>query len=134
MNNGDFLSYATVQIQSHGFAIQTGTTHSFRAEIEDFEGGKCLITLLNTKGISISGMEIDKLIWDTRLSQDGVYLMVYKFGKTDEEVLAILQPQILDIMKKRKRMYDALSENAAEMCSVLSSSSSSSIPRVHICK
>ena len=120
MKNGDFYSYATVSVQSHGFMIQAGHDHHFRIEVNTIFN-RPFVELKNTRGIAVIPEQINKLIWDTRLQQDGCYLMVYKSGKTCEEVLEMINPQLVQIITNRKKDYETLASNSQKMIDALKS-------------
>ena len=131
LKNSDLYSYATIQIQSHGFMVRTNEEFMYEIDIDSI----CGMTLrvhagpMNPKNPMIKPEDVDRMIWDERSKGGNSFIMVYRSGKTKEEVLKLLHPQLKDHLAKRKAMYELLAKNAQSMLDVLDSN----IIDQHIC-
>ena len=119
IKEGDLYSYATLNVQSHGYTVKTNEEFYYEVELNNFPDVHMTLRVhagnYNPDNISIKPENIDRLIWDPR-SYDGCSLvMVYRSGKTKEQVMNMIKPQLLNHMDIRYKGYLTLVNNAGLM-------------------
>ena len=130
MQNHDMYSYAIITIDTHGFDIKAHTKYSFRAREK--------LGMENYFELNLFGPddpqnpwfcmdEVDKVVRDRRNIH--TYLMFYKSGKSEQDVLELIYPQVLTLLRQYVVLYRVLADNAHEMAIAVEQKQVS-----HICK
>jgi len=120
VQDDDKLSYASISIQSHGFDIRMNAHAFFPAEVSSMG-----IELKHTGGerhqpIMIDLNEMEMMVFDNRDDvRQNSFVIVFKYGKTEEEILNLIHPQLKMWMGRFKKMYEMLLKNTDEMLAVL---------------
>lgn len=120
IKDGDLFCYATIYVGTHGFMIRPNETFHREVELSEMFG----VELKNTHSskspnVSCDVDKVEKMIRDDRSKDASSFIMVYRAGKTAEEVVAMIQPQLKEHMLRLKKVYEALVKNTAEMIQVL---------------
>lgn len=120
VQNGDKLSYATITIGSHGFDIRMNPLAHFEAELSSV-GVELLRINAQNNNIIIAPDEMEKMIFDPRAKGGSLqsFVVVFRSGKTEEEILNLIHPQLKMWVARYKAMYENLLANASEMLEVL---------------
>ena len=113
----ELCSYATVVIQSHGFMIRTNEEFAYPVDVDKFLGVTVQVHAgpMNPKNVLIKESELNKLVFDQRERDANHFVMVYRAGRTKEQVLDMIQPQLLAVMHKRERAMREVVDNAHMM-------------------
>jgi len=110
IKNGDEVSYAIITINSHGYLVRHGHQYKFIASVT-----RDKIRFSPATDVIINHDDLNTMIRDPR-SKDGTsYIMVYPAGKTEAEVNKILQPQMVEWLKRHRNVYEILTKNMEEM-------------------
>ena len=121
IKDGDLYSYATIYVESHGFTVNTNHEFMYPVELSDWLGVELKV---NPPGhhnnVSVRADQINTMTWDDR-NRNGSsgYVMVYRSGKSEAEVLEMLRPQLQEHLLRRKAAYELLVTNADEMIELL---------------
>lgn len=126
IKDGDLYSYANVYVESHGFLIRTNEDFMYEVRVDPILGVELLIGTCEsgTLNFHVQPSDIDKLIYDRRL--DHVlrsHIMVYRSGKSKEEVLKMIQPQLREVLEQRRKAFEELVFNVEEMLIVVDENS-----------
>lgn len=120
IKDGDLFCYATISVQTHGFMVRANETFPRPVELSPMFGVELMQTAgRNSVNVSVHPDEVNKLVRDDRSKDGSSFVMVYRAGKTAEEVHAMIQPQLKDHMLRLKKIYEVLVKNADEMISIL---------------
>ena len=130
IKNGDLYSYATVDVESHGYLIRAHEDYMYEVEVHpatDWLHAEIELQIGSdgngySLNLKIKPEEIGMLIFDPR--SRGVsrsYIFVYRSGKTKEEVAELIRPQFTEVMEQRLDAFKILVFNAQEMLDVLKS-------------
>lgn len=119
--DGDLYCYAVVKINTHGFRVDPFEDHSSPVEFIPSSHPKLKdqIELLHTNNVAINVEDIDKLIPDARANDVGTMIMVYRAGKTADQVLEMVKPQLRARIVQFQKMYQQLVDNCGEMISAI---------------
>lgn len=130
IKDGDLFCYAVINVATHGFMVRANETFPREVEVSPMFG----VELLNTHSTKTANVccavdRVNKMIHDDRTNDPHAFIMIYRAGKTAEEVRAMVQPQLHAHMLRLKNVYEALVKNAIEMIEVLETE----CPESHIC-
>lgn len=121
IKDGDLYSYATINVASHGFMIKTNDDFCYPVEVTDWKGVEVLsCSSGSSSNVVVPKDDIGKLVWDRRLTHDSL-VMVYRSGKSREQVLEMVRPQLREHLLLRKELYEMMTFNCGEMADVLTS-------------
>lgn len=117
IKDGDLYSYAVVHVGTHGFTVDPHEDYSSPIEFIPASDPrlKDQIKLLHTNGVVVNVEDIDVLIKDARQKEPGNMIMVYRAGKTADQVLEIIHLQLRDKLQQYQMIYQKLLDNAREM-------------------
>lgn len=132
MKDGDKYSYATITIDTHGYRIKANEKFSYPIDISttSVAGLGEPVELMvfsqsnNPKNPWVHKSEINKVVRDRRAYNRGdtsCFILVYEAGKTEQEVLAMAYPQVLELLQILKGAYETLVKNAVQMIEALES-------------
>jgi len=123
MKDGDLYSYANVYVESHGFLIRTNEDFMYEVLVDPILGLELQIGTGDggySLNFHVKPEDIDKLIYDQRgKDKYHAYMLVYRSGKSREEVLKLIQPQLREVLEKRLAAFEELVFNAQEMLIVV---------------
>lgn len=118
------FSYVTVNIQSHGYMVRTNEGYEFDGVKygAGYIGEDLIICSYSSEthhpnNVRIRLDEIGKLVWDRRNSGTGNYVLVYRAGKTKDEVFFLLRPQLRKMLRTHLKAYQQLVINFKQMIS-----------------
>ena len=122
IKDGDLYSYATIYVETHGFIIRTNHDFMHEVQLSDWLGVELTGThSSSTPNVSVPIGDVNKMVWDDRgrNPRTNAFIMVYRSGKTEFEVLEMIRPQLREHLQKLTAMYELLTANASEMAEVL---------------
>lgn len=121
IKDGDLYSYATIHVESHGFMVRANHEFMYEIELSDWLGVELKVNPAgHHHNVSVRPDQINKMTWDDR-NRNGSsgYVLVYRSGKSEAEVLEMLRPQLQEHLITRKKAYATLVLNADEMLAAL---------------
>lgn len=109
-------SYATILVLTHGFSVRTNREHTSEALINE-EGIELLVNMPpnHPYNVSVKPDELNKVVWDIRSKTGTNFVMVYEHGLPEEEILAIIKPQLVELMQMFRKNYETLIKNVDAM-------------------
>lgn len=130
IKNGDLYSYATVNVELHGYLIRAHEDYMYEVEVHpatDWLHEQIELQIGSdgdgySLNLKIKPEEIEQLIFDPRskvISRS--YILVYRSGKSKEAVAEMIKPQLAEVMEQRLEAFKLLVFNAQEMLDVLKS-------------
>lgn len=114
MKEGKLYCYATAFAESHGFMVKTNREFEYPLEAETEKGFK----LHGTNEVYLKPGQVNVFMEDPRLKhidRMSAFVMIYEAGKTDEEVIELIKPQLAEMLEMRAKVYELMAKNAREM-------------------
>lgn len=115
-------SYVTVNLQSHGYMVRTN--EGFEFDGVNYGNSNVLHDLIvcsyssethHPNNVRIRLEDIGKLVMDRRATGPGSFVLVYRAGKTKDEVFFILRPQLRKLLRTHLKAYQQLAINVKQM-------------------
>lgn len=118
IKDGDLYSYATMHLEAYGFLIRTNEDFMYKVTLDDILGVELQIGSDGngySLNIRVQPENIGKVISDPRGQSHSSYILVYRSGKSREEILELIRPGIVELLEQRFKVYQELTANVSEM-------------------